>query len=514
MVLPDPSLVVLLAGAAAASVQLVRWVTGSRGRVVFSWRSNEDCIAGVIVEDLACVYENLDAFRSVLERVLVFEDVVGVVIAKRNVEKSRVLSRIENRMMTLRVLLEKEAGNVSLERRLEVLKLMYERVSNAKQPVESVFEVVVAGDCSSLGRIAALIRQLGCRVRIIRGLDALKVPVALRRGSIGEESLLSELALRAIGESSSREGVYIGVDAAGRPFFLPLRGREGSFHYVVVGPTGRGKTTLAAILLVRSAALGVRVYGVDPKGDLARYTEPYLRVERVGIEDALNALFWLYREGMVSKRFVENTLLELNLDEMDWEAIVESCGDNGLPQRVKKRLASLGVTRLDPCREPVIASLEGVVDVSLLPEGLKASLTALLATSALRRGGLLVVDEAWRLARILSYHVVRLYKEARSAGLSIIALTQDPSDLPHEVFNNSRGVIIFGSSDEEYIRSVARSTGLSGEEARALRGLGVGRALVKLWGSRPIVVEIDASELLNDGLKRLGVSAVAGGESG
>ncbi len=58
------------------------------------------------------------------------------------------------------------------------------------------------------------------------------------------------------------------------PLYLALL--EGAVHSVVVGPTGRGKTTLLAWLVIVSYIYGYKVVVVDPKGDLLSYIEPYV----------------------------------------------------------------------------------------------------------------------------------------------------------------------------------------------------------------------------------------------
>ncbi len=59
------------------------------------------------------------------------------------------------------------------------------------------------------------------------------------------------------------------------PLYLALL--EGAVHSVVVGPTGRGKTTLLAWLVVVTHLHGYKVVVVDPKGDLLSYIEPYVK---------------------------------------------------------------------------------------------------------------------------------------------------------------------------------------------------------------------------------------------
>ncbi len=502
----DPALLVLAAGVAAAGFQAITSLWRRSG-VKWAYCKRDvaedgQCFFSVVFEDLSCLYENSEAVLHAIRGVTAYDLVKGVVIAKKNVSKDKLLARLENTIMSLRVVLEREPGNPRLERRLRLLQSIYERIRAARQPVEAVIAVIVGGsECRETeelaSKVASELRGVGCRVRIVKGLGVIGAFYGLAKGSVADEGVVSSVVGRLV-ETSNNEGVYIGIDEHGRPFFLPLRGREGSLHYIVLGPTGRGKTTLAAILLLRAEALGLRVYGVDPKGDLARYAAKLgLGVHRVSLREAMHAVLWLYREEVIARDSVFTTLSSLGVELEAVEESIDSCKPLGAVATGKSRLRieRIGLADVNPCNAPSIPSDGIVYDVSRLPEGLKGGMAAVTAFAALRKGGLLVIDEAWRLTKTVEQHVIRLYKEARSMGLSIVALTQDPGDLPPEAYNNVRGVILFGSGDEGYIARVARITGLEPSEARVLRSLGVGRILVKLWGFKPLIVEVDASEL-------------------
>lgn len=64
------------------------------------------------------------------------------------------------------------------------------------------------------------------------------------------------------------------------PLYLALL--EGAVHSIIVGPTGRGKTTLLAWLVVVTYLHGYKVVVVDPKGDLSSYIEPYIK-DSIGV---------------------------------------------------------------------------------------------------------------------------------------------------------------------------------------------------------------------------------------
>ncbi|AEM39503.1 hypothetical protein Pyrfu_1647 [Pyrolobus fumarii 1A] len=524
----DPALVFLLVGVASAVVQAARSVWGGRSTAKLAALSGlkvnheyiklgDKCYTVVLVEDLVCVFEAGELFAKSLELIISSQEVAGVIVAKHSVDRSSALANLENSIMSLRVVLEREPGNKNVERKLRILERMYESIMTGYQPVKAVIGIVVRGECRrslyrEAERIAREITKLGCKAKVMTGQEALKallLPLSYsgsRKITTSRQVVTSLYGALSNTLSSTREGIYLGRRNDGVAFLLPLWSSSGSLHYVIVGPTGRGKTTLEAILAVRADAMGINVYSVDPKGDLANYLSGFLRIVKLTIREVFESMLWLYREGVIDKRVVSEALAELNLDTIIDAAITaaEECKplyrlvDGHLLSRLKR----LGLSNVT-CRRPSWVSSGVVYDVSGLPEALKSIGAIVVSLSALSRRsrGLLLIDEAWRIGKLASLHVIRLYKEARSAGLSIVSATQDPDDLPQEIYNNSYGVILFGSNDEEYITRVVKRLGLSSEDGRKLRMLGVGEVLVRLAGSRPELVEIDASEIL--GMKGL-----------
>ncbi len=520
----DPAFLVLLIGASVAAIQAVRSLLSSsvgvgakplisftelrveRGRIVGRGR----CYAGVVIEELRCVYEAGDLFESIVERILSQDRVVGLVVGKRLVDRSRLLRDIENRIMSLRVVLEREPGNKFVERRLKLLERMYEMLLSGQPILVSSLLLVVGDRCESVDsvaeEVAKEVSKTGCRAVVVKGvklLDALGLALGVREKGIDAVAPAKPLAKIIVdtleaGRSFTLKGVYLGRSRRGSPFMLPLAGRQGSLHYVVVGPTGRGKTTLASILLLRADALGFKVHGVDPKGDMVAKLRGLLDSYEVSVRDAVQAAFWLFREGVVNRKVLEELLVELGLEaSLSTSGFMsESCLLDDMV-RGDFRLSRLGLRGLNICSKPAWVRPGTVYDVSMLPEALRTVAIVTIAYLALHVGGsLLVIDEAWRLGKMASFHLVRLYKEARSRGLSLVAVTQDPRDLPDEVYNNSYGVLIFGSSDERYVETVVARLGLGSYEKRLLRVIGVGEVLVKLSSQHPEIVEVDAAELL------------------
>ena len=496
----DPALLFLAASAGVASFQAIRYATGRR--VVTAGKARPECIRCVVVEDVSCIEENPELFENSLRMILASDAVVGVLLGKKSLDKGRLIRDIENRIMTLRVVLEKEPGNKAVERRLKLLERIYETLLEGGEYLESIIVILVDAcrGADVVGWVVSEIRRLGCRTSTASLDEALRTVIGLKKARLLEARKASRII--ASGLSGSRvkpSGVYIGRLRNGKPFMLETRDARGSLHYLVLGPTGRGKTTLLAVLLLRADAIGVRTYGIDPKGDLVSYTSHVVRAKSIDVRDVIVGLLRLYREGFVSRDDVYQAFktIGLYLEPRRIDYLVEECAtlESVLDDVSRLKASRLNLLDVAGCTTPPRRLDESIVfNLSRLPEPLKAPAAAAILIELLHAGGnsLVVIDEAWRLGRILEEHIVRLYKEARSAGISLVAATQDPSDLPLELFNNSHGVFAFGSNDQEYVEKVAKILKLDVRERSVLRGLGVGEVLVKLHGRRAEVVEVDA----------------------
>lgn len=499
----DAALIFLIASGAVAALQAAHHFVKSTGSARVG-RVEASCIKGIVIEDVSCVEENLELFEHTLQVILSSDAIVGVAVGKKSVDKRRLLGEIENRIMTLRVILEKEPGNKSVERKLRLLERIYDRLLNGGEYVEGVV-MLLADSCRSREAVdwaLSEVKRLGCRAKIVDLERIVEFLAGVRKARLVEVGSIARMVKTSLAVGNVKPlGIYIGRYRDGKPFTIEVWGEGGSLHYLVLGPTGRGKTTLLAAMLLRGDAAGVKTYGIDPKGDLAAYTSHMLRVKRVEIWEVVEGVLRLYREGLVSRddviRVFRATGLYLEPRQVDY--LVEECVpiDTVLDDVTRRRAARLGISGVTGCSYAPDIDESLVFNLSGLPESLKAPAAAAILAGLLRGKGkrLVVIDEAWRLGRLLEEHIIRLYKEARSRDVSLVAATQDPTDLPLELYNNSYGVFAFGSNDQEYVEKVGRILRLDEREKRVLRGLGVGEALVKLHGRRAEVVEIDAEDV-------------------
>lgn len=94
-------------------------------------------------------------------------------------------------------------------------------------------------------------------------------------GRVGPLSLLRSLPGRWLLASTSwlrrravtGDGLLLGRDERGASVRIPLGGRDGATHTLVVGATGSGKTVTQAAVATRAIADGAGAIVIDPKGD-------------------------------------------------------------------------------------------------------------------------------------------------------------------------------------------------------------------------------------------------------
>ena len=95
---------------------------------------------------------------------------------------------------------------------------------------------------------------------------------------------------------------------------------------------------------------------------------------------------------------------------------------------------------------------------------------------------MLVVDEAWRLARSRALDVA--LREGRSKGLAVVMASQQPGDFTATHWANASNVVVFGSKDKSYISLVARYSGIEPSSLEYVTRLDVGEALIRYSSAR------------------------------
>ncbi|NOZ89040.1 MAG: hypothetical protein GXO15_03855 [Crenarchaeota archaeon] len=179
-------------------------------------------------------------------------------------------------ILSLEVMLEQRESAARREQ-LDLLRSVEKRIAREATAVKAHLYFVTCGEHSIVDEL----RSLGCSVEVACAsggdvgffrplrLGGYFVPASDAVASVASAvAALEPLQPPAEGEA----GLPIGVEPRLRvAAWLVLRGPEGARHSVVVGPTGRGKTSLLALVASLGVLVGLRVVILDAKGDLVRY---------------------------------------------------------------------------------------------------------------------------------------------------------------------------------------------------------------------------------------------------
>jgi len=371
--------------------------------------------------------------------------ICGMFLLYRPVKNGYAVRVIESKILSYEVELERNPNNMRAKTRLEVLREIYKKIIDYSDPVELSFHIVVCGRPGTIEEdyysIVDAFSLLGCKPRLkCVDLNFLK---NYNRHVVQPRSLVVGKGIEWVWYSYTvrgylgSESVPIGFDLLlGNVAGLPLWDESGAKHTVVVGPTGKGKTTLAALVALMAALLyDARVVVVDPKGDM------------------WNILSWT---GLVERLLLED-------------------------EHVHQRLV-LADMFTDKFNNILIIDLKHLSESEkyIYFESILAGIFSMLQDVHAR--SVLIVDEFWRVSN--SEIVKKLIREGRSSSISLVLLSQQPADFSLEVWNNSSNVIVFGSLDETYLESVKRFSGIAYEDLMSLPRLGVGEALIRYQRSQ------------------------------
>jgi len=270
--------------------------------------------------------------------------------------------------------------------------------------------------------------------------------------------------------------------------------REFYYHLAIIGPTGRGKTTLLASIIEQVLAeTSTRVFAIDFKGDLESYLQPGI-VDVIMPEKAplhflkppagVNYIDWrsivLDAVSYVTSLSPDKISLALNTLEKS----------SNLEQALKSQPASLLIHFLDfiDCnvdykyleelyRKSVVISLKnrGIVFQNTYASLFIGLLRSVLLRESSDHGVLIALDDAWRILKLRS--IIEIVREGRSRKVGVVISTQTPEDIPVEILENISHFVIYGSRNSEYIEKVKNIVGLSEDYANMLFKLTVGEAL-------------------------------------
>ncbi len=504
-------------------------------------------LSSLYLDKIEQYMNNFSSFLSLLS------DNITMMYIKISESYTDLLKRIESKMNKLRVLLELGRNDVKKLRELKVLEKIHDNLLNSKNVYRIIllFIIKVVGKCDVVENI--LEKETSNLMELIDTYLSLKpyivnpknivdyktvIPVMDRKIVVDKRrSILiignSGGALLPISRNESNvidvdlEGVYIGYDMVlGKPIML-LPEKHLKYHGLVIGPTGKGKTTLLASMFYRAHLLGYSVAAIDFKGDMTRYVgdddlivygvdfKSLLRSYRnkgfdinkwvFDVARILSSIFGLKRaESYTIFRVVQQVIfgnkdlysIERELSKSKYFSHMGSRSD------VYDHIIEAINTLIDNETKHDILLREFkktyILNLEHYPDYIKELLSSIvllyekyMSTPLSKFKKLVLVDEAWRLRNINPNALNMLYREGRSLGIGVFSTSQLLRDLSKTIVDNSSVFVIFGSNTREYINDIKESFDLTHRELEKISKLGVGEAAIIIKGSkRPIWVKI------------------------
>ncbi len=455
-----------------------------------------------------------------------------LIVRKKNIPRARYLSDIERKIGVLEIMLASDPTDLKAKRRLSDLMKIRERILRGENPIEVSYYVCLVDRDVDVNRLTQRIndslKMLKGSLEATMGLKLSKPSLSeiseiMLLGILGEESakglkaLTLDLAHLApypdfISKSIETQGVLIGFSRdTGSPVMINpeslLR------HVLVVGPTGTGKTTFIYTLSLRIVeSLQIPVLVFDYKGDyrvilgelderikvVKLYHEPpfvfslgrgNIEVKSKRISEALSTILRLNTgEAKILEDIISRTLLSKR--EVSIDDLIEYSAKYSKETSIKLR--SLRKSRYYKLELPPGKVI--IYDFSGLSIEEKIAFTTLLLEEVLCRYGfepsttlkaIICVDESWILLRDTSAGklLLRLVKQGRGLGISIVLATQDIEDLTPEIVNNAGTVVAFPSRSQDYVDNLGRIFPLRESTKTRIRWLRPGEALIVTPGN-------------------------------
>lgn len=194
----------------------------------------------------------------------------GIFVVYERVQLHKALREIEAKILTYRVELERNPDNLRAKQRLELLEYIYKELSRLNDPIKPTLLIVLDSE-AKLSDIKKKLSIYRCGIKSACSFLLNRRKPIISRNSIAIniiQVLNYAYSLLALQSSS---GFLIGYEMLNNtPVKLPMwSNRLGALHTLIVGPSGRGKTTLLARLVFESIVKeNYCLKVIDPKGDL------------------------------------------------------------------------------------------------------------------------------------------------------------------------------------------------------------------------------------------------------
>ncbi len=442
---------------------------------------------------------------------------VHIHVLKEELNTEKLLKKISNNILNTQVDLEStsdEVRRVRLQAKLSKLKSLYEALLKGRPFIKATLIITFTVSDSNLGKAKSLADYYES---VIQDLFQKHFNLQLERATREEIlkfmfeffGLSKDISISPIIVETSRlayfqpliidkftpthEAVIIGF-AKDSLHPVGLKSEELYYHLTVIGPTGRGKTTLLASIVEQTVTEDcARIYAVDFKGDLENYLAPGILMSIVPEKLPLHFLKPPPGISPIDWRSIVldavSHITSLPVDKIS-SALSALERASGPEQLLRSHSASLLLRFLEfiennPDYNALEDVLKGNVVISLKNRGIVFQNTyaslfiGILRNTLLKesrdRGALVLIDDAWRVLKLRS--IIEIVREGRSRRVGVIISTQNPEDIPVDVLENTTHFVIFGSRNREYVEKIRQLIGVSEEHAKMLFRFNVGEAL-------------------------------------
>jgi len=475
-------------------------------------------------------------------------------LIKDTLNINKFLSKLESEISTLKIMKITDPTNMKIQRRLALLERIRSKILKGERPTKLYILVGIRKHAKSLDELIKELKReahevstlittsLGLKVKELNINDIRQlinpnlIPLKYSKTLLeGDLQIFTPLEPYKRPTLNVFNGIYLGIDMDTKSSIILDIEKYCSRHMIVVGPTGKGKTTLLAVIALRSSLIlnNIATIVLDFKGDLISLLRKYdAQVISPINGDYINILNPPPNISRTAWASIITTILSktLNLNAPEdfilYNTIIKSYEIQGSAANMKTVIEILQKDN-NIYSKSIALKLQASMDKSIMISTLKIpeehglylidlstiddrirelyatalllhifyTLTGMGLSSKLR--ALIIIDEAWRLTKGGIEVLKRLYKEGRGYGIGTIVSTQNFEDLPLEVLENAGTLIAFGANTRDYAVKVAKYMELTTREVERLLWLKTGEAVIKLYDDpRPMWIKIDAEEVV------------------
>jgi energy-coupling factor transporter ATP-binding protein EcfA2 len=456
----------------------------------------------------------LESYSALLKAL---PDYVRIHLVKESIEPVQFLKKISNEILNTQVDLENavdEPKKIKLNTKLEKLRKLYNMLlegkpfskitliltfrveASSKELAKSLadyYESLVSSTFKKTYGLelerASYSEILDYLLGAIGGVERHKL-----KGVVMELERISPLQpIKLDNVPKLEKSVIVGVEInTGHPIEIAVE--ELYKHFLVIGPTGKGKTTLLASIIEQLVSDDLqRVIAFDFKGDLVKYLPRNLLTTITPSSTPLSfydkpreidSADWkiIFAEALSHAGGFSSEVTIRALNAIDNKNAAISIDDPGV--HVLAPFSEL-FTREAKSAEFVDLIREGNVLVNV--EGLGAAfqnayvsicigiIRQLLLKGLIKPGIVVVIDDAWRILELKTLR--ELVREGRSRKVGMVLSTQSPSDPPRDLVENVHSAVLFGSRNRDYIARSISIFNIPEEVAAVMPRLSVGEGV-------------------------------------